>query len=399
MKSLVQHSYIGDGLAERIGEDEYWHVVNSVISIFTAAQWRIPDDLLSYDHFERVISDLDWNSSPGYPYLLQFSTNRDFFEVVNGKPSIGAKQRVWDLVCMQLEKEKSDPVRLFVKPEPHKQSKLDSHRYRLISSVSVIDQIIDHMLFGDFNKKLIEHYMEVPSKVGWSPYLGGWKIVPAGRMVATDKSAWDWTVKEWLVTAEFAVRDNLCANRHTSDKYDCWHHYARLRYKQLYYENVFVTSGGIFLHQKLPGVVKSGCVNTIATNSIMQVLIHHKACLDVNENPRPLWAMGDDTLQYPQADMHEYCRALSRYCKLKEYQAVTEFAGNRFVAGGTVEPLYRAKHAFNLLHVDPAVAPDLCFAYALLYHHSESKDEVLRVLSELGLVPPDEYLSIIFDGE
>lgn len=348
-------------------------MVDSVVSAFTPASWEIPEDLLSYEHFERVLDDLDWNSSPGYPYMLTHATNRQFFDVVDGKPSLASKQKVWDMVTNRLLDGSADPVRLFIKPEPHKQSKLDSYRYRLISSVSIIDQIIDHMLFGTLNKNMIKEHINVPSKVGWTPYTGGWKIVPAGRMVATDKSAWDWTVKEWLVRAEFSVRVNLCRNRFDEDKYRLWYNYATMRYKHLYYENVFVTSGGALLQQKLPGVVKSGCVNTIATNSIMQVIIHHVACLDIGESPRPLWSMGDDTLQYSQEDMQGYCKALSRYCKLKEYQEVTEFAGNRFEQGGIIEPLYKGKHAFTLLHVDPEIATDLCFAYSLLYHRSESK--------------------------
>lgn len=395
---MAVHSHIGDGLADDIELDKHWQIVNATVAAFAAAEWKIPEDFLEYTHFERVILGLDWNSSPGYPYLLKWSTNRDMFEVRDGKPSVAAKQRAWDMVMQRLLVEDADPVRLFVKPEAHKQSKLDSHRYRLISSVSVIDQILDHMLFGVMNQNMIDNYMLIPSKVGWSPYKGGWKIVPAGKMVATDKSAWDWTVKDWLVKAELAVRIYLCRNK-GGQLFALWKRYALFRYNKLYTENIFVTSGGDFLRQLQPGVVKSGCVNTIATNSIMQVLIHHRACIDIDEAPKLLWAMGDDTLQYPQDDMQKYCKALSNYCMLKEYQMKTEFAGNEFNIGANVEPLYRAKHMFNLLHVDPKVAPDLCFAYALLYHRSKGKDAMTKVLSELGLLVPDEYLDHVFDGE
>lgn len=398
MKSLVVHSTIGDGLETDIDKNEYWKIVNYTTSQFAMAEWYIPEDFLEYTHFERVINDLDWNSSPGYPYLLQWSTNRQMFQVEDGKPSLPAKQMVWDLVMNRIQSEECDPVRLFIKPEAHKQEKLDNYRYRLISSVSVIDQIIDHMVFGMMNKQMIENYMYIPSKVGWSPYAGGWKIVPAGRMVATDKSAWDWTVKEWLVKAELQVRAALCRNI-GNNTYELWQAMAARRYKQLYIKNLFITSSGDLLRQKQYGVVKSGCVNTIATNSIMQVLIHARACININEEPRMLWAMGDDTLQYPQRNMDKYCKALSLYCRLKEYHQVTEFAGNRFEVGGRVEPLYKAKHMFNLLHVDPEVAPDLCFSYALLYHRSKFRGTMIRILSELGLISPDEYLDLVFDGE
>lgn len=395
--SLIAHSQLGDGLETDIGHRESSFLIEAVVADYAAAEWNVPEDFMTFQHFTRVVENLDWSSSPGYPYLLTYSTNALMFQVVDGKPSIEALTRVWGLVSQRLLNRDADPVRLFVKPEPHKQSKLDSHRYRLISSVSVIDQIVDHMIFGDFNKAVINNYMMLPSKVGWSPYKGGWKIVPAFRMIATDKTAWDWTVKEWLVNSEFEVRRELCRTR--GELYRDWINLAAWRYKKLYYDNVFVTSGGHMLRQKEPGVVKSGCVNTIVTNSIMQSIIHHRACMDIGEMPRPLWSMGDDTLQYPQRDMQKYLEALSRYCLVKESSNKTEFAGNSFETGGIIEPLYHAKHCFNLLHVDPNLKSDIALAYSLLYHRSRKKRIMEEILTQLGRLPSDSILDMIVDGE
>lgn len=394
---MAVHSHLGDDLETNPDKTETLLAVNRTIADFAMAEWEIPDDFLSYDHFERVLMNLEWDSSPGYPYLLQFSTNREMFQVKYGLPSAERKMMVWQLVTNRLMNLDSDPIRLFVKPEPHKQTKILQHRYRLISSVSVIDQIIDHLLFGPMNQAMVDNYMHIPSKVGWSPYVGGWKIVPAGRMVATDKTAWDWTVREWLVTAEFAVRRGLC--RTVGPTRDQWEMLAAWRYKELYKKPLFVTSGGDLLRQKAPGVVKSGCVNTITTNSIMQVIVHNLACLGIGEEPRAIWAMGDDTLQYPQENMERYLKELGRYCILKEYQRKTEFAGNEFLPGSVVEPIYFGKHAFNLLHVDPDLKQDIAFAYSLLYHRSSRKKEIVNVLAELGILPLEEALDMIFDGE
>lgn len=397
MKSLAVHSKLGEGLEEVLDENLISEAVHQTIYSFAEAQWEIPEDFMLYSHFERVVRELDWNSSPGYPYLLQYSTNRQLFQVEDGEPSLAAKLMVWELVNKRLELLDADPVRLFVKPEPHKLEKISTGRLRLISSVSVVDQILDHMIFGEMNQQITDNYMELPSKVGWSPYGGGWKIVPAGRMVATDKKAWDWTVKEWLVQAELRVRSGLCKTR--GWRKELWLKLAAWRYRKLFIENIFVTSGGHFLRQLRAGIMKSGCVNTIHTNSIMQFILHIICCLLTNQIPRAFWSMGDDVLQALLEDMKAYLRAMSKYCLLKPACSKTEFAGNEFKPGGVVEPLYHSKHCFNLLHVDPSLKREMTYAYSLLYHRSSKSEMVNKILNQLGLVPEPEFLSSIFDGQ
>jgi hypothetical protein len=46
-----------------------------------------------------------------------------------------------------------DPVRVFIKAEPHSTNKVNQDRWRLIFAVSVVDQIIERLLCGDQNKK------------------------------------------------------------------------------------------------------------------------------------------------------------------------------------------------------------------------------------------------------
>lgn len=258
-----------------------------------AASWAIPDDFLTKEHYKRVVSGLDWTSSPGYPWLLQHTTNAALFQVKNGVPSELAIDAVWQVVEDRLKNGGVDPIRLFVKPEPHKQKKLDNRAYRLISSVSVIDQIIDGMLFGEMNEALISNFLEVPGKVGWSPYVGGWKVMPIFGNVSLDKSAWDWSVNSWIVQEVLELRMELCKNLNSR-----WVELAQWRYKELFEKPLFVTSGGLLLRQKQPGVVKSGCFNTIADNSIAQDILHVRVCVEMGIPVGDLMSMGDDTTQH-----------------------------------------------------------------------------------------------------
>lgn len=353
------------------------------------------EDVLTRGRVRWAIGRLDWRSSPGYPYCLTFQDNGKLFNVRNGEPDPAAVETFVTIVLDQISERKTDPIRLFIKPEPHTQKKLSEGRYRLISSVSVVDQIIDHLLFGDQNDAMTENYMHLPSRVGWSPYLGGWRWVPQGDVVAIDKSSWDWTVTPWLLQAAMEVRIAL---RSGPSEDTSWSDLVRWRYKSLFGQPLFVTSGGHLLRQKEPGVMKSGCVNTITDNSIMQVILHTWVCMRLNIAPGKLWAMGDDTLQEKPRDIYAYLRELSRYCIVKQALAKAEFCGHEF-KGDVVDPVYFGKHCFNLLHLNDSVAADITRSYSLLYHRSPKRQLIRAVVGELREeFPSSATLDCIFDG-
>nr|QVG74741.1 hypothetical protein 2 [Virus sp.] len=340
------------------------------------------------------------NSSPGYPYLKQATNNRDLFKDADGCWRKDRVDWMWLLVSDRLSnKSKADPIRLFIKPEPHSQKKMSSKRYRLISSVSVADQIIDHMVFGDLNAILIANWHKIPSKPGWSFLHGGWKMMPPsdGSWVAIDKSSWDWTVQLWLLELVLEARLRLCKT--VGALKNKWFEYAYYRFQQLYLECVFITSGGHLLRQLRPGALKSGCVNTIADNSLMQYLLHLRVVFSLGWSPGVIMSMGDDTLQQEPEDLQLYLQELQSYCIVKQHERLVEFAGFRF-DGMRVEPAYRAKHSFNLLHVDDAVLPDVAVAYSLMYHRSKYRLWMRSLFESMGLeLPSLEYFDAIFDGE
>ncbi|UXD80023.1 putative RdRP [Myrmica rubra virus 7] len=361
-----------------------------------AVAWQLPEDFLSYDHYCRVVKNLDWNSSPGLPWMRQSATNRILFEVIDGVPSELALMRVWEVVRKRLEDRDCDPIRLFIKPEPLKRRKLEQGSYRLISSVSVVDQIIDGMLFGTMNDLVIENYLQTPSKVGWSPYNGGWKIMPVFGMKSLDKRAWDWSMQAWVVEFLFELRKSLMIKtRHSK----LWEDLALWRYRMLFESPLFMTSGGLLLRQLLAGVMKSGCFNTIIDNSMAQDFLHVRVCLELGLEVGDLMSMGDDTTQRKFKLFSEYVDRLSQYCHVKEVVDANEFAGHRFRLC-YVEPLYRGKHAFNLLHMDPRYEDDMALSYSLLYHRSACRDYIRNLFEDMGLyVPSLRTLDVIYDGE
>nr|AWA82270.1 putative RNA-dependent RNA polymerase [Tama virus] len=395
MRSLKYHSTLRQGLRTDgpVGPFRTM-LLENVVEEFRAAEWSIPEDFMQFSHFERVVASLDWTSSPGYPYMRRAPSNRDLFKVVEGVPNPERVAHMWGIVQMRLAARDSDPIRLFIKSEPHKLKKLEDGRYRLISSVSVVDQIIDHMLFGTFNEKVVENWPYVPSKVGWSPYLGGWRSIPfSGNWLALDKQSWDWTLQPWMIELVLEARFKLCTN--VTEE---WLDLATWRYKELFVNPVFITSGGFLFRQVNPGVMKSGCVNTIIDNSICQVILHHRVCQELDIIPGSIMCMGDDTLQEIPERLREYVDLMGSFCKVKDPVFKTEFAGMHF-RGCRIEPSYRGKHAFVLLHADQKIFPSLADSYALLYHRSNYGNIVKRVLSLMGHSGvSDAKLDAIVDG-
>lgn len=316
-------------------------ILRTATEMYKSARWRLPEDFLQESHFRRVVrTRLDWTSSPGYPYLLRSTNNGQLFKF---SPETGPDEEVlhhiWSQVQDRLEgRLPADPIRLFIKAEAHSKKKLESEKYRLISSVSVVDQIIDHMLFADANDASLANYMDIPSKAGWSCFGGGWRHIPEEEWMATDASAWDWTERLWLIDLTLKLKQALCDNATEQ-----WLQLSAWRYKELYVAPVFVTSGGMLLKQKNPGVQKSGCVNTIRDNSDAGALLHIRVCLELGLPVTPIMKMGDDTLQEKPRLLKEYLELLGQYCVLKSVTMKNEFAGFLF-RGRRVEPVHRGKH-------------------------------------------------------
>lgn len=392
---MVYHCQLHEGLRDDFPVPAMrTRIMSAAKAIYEAATWELPDDFLEFTHYERVLGRLDWTSSPGYPYLRRATNNRQLFKVADdGSIDAGRKLWMWDLVSQRLKNRTSDPIRLFIKPEPTKIKKLEAGRYRLISSVSVADQIIDHMLFGDMNDKLIDVWPHIPSKPGWSHLIGGWRHVPKETWIAADKTGWDWTVRMWLIDLVLSLRASLCSNL-TQE----WVDLARWRYTELFASPLFIASNGMLMRQKRPGVMKSGCVNTISDNSMMQCLLHLRVCFELEIEPGELWSMGDDTLQSPMQNRAQYFDKIAQYCKIKQCIEANEFAGFRF-RDRNVEPLYRGKHAYTLLHLDPAIKDDLADAYMLQYHRSKHRAYLADMFTKMECkLRSDEEYDLIFDG-
>lgn len=240
-----------------------------------------------------------------------------------------------------------DPVRLFVKNEPHKKSKLDEGRVRLISSVSTPDKTIEWVLYKHLCELEINNWKDIPSKPG----IGFTEesneavyddIINSGLdMASSDVRGWDMGVKQYEIE-DNAERIILLCDNPSED----WQHLVRAK-AILESESIYQFSDGVLVEPTFPGLVNSGKLMTSCGNSWMRV---RKADL---VGSRKTIAAGDDCIESYVPD------AVAKYLALgiviKQYEPIKdefEFC-SRVYKNGSSYAVNRTKMLMNLLHTKP----------------------------------------------
>lgn len=263
---------------------------------------------------------------------------------------------------------------MFIKDEPHSAKKIAEGRWRIISAFSVEDQVLDRVLFYPWVKVEIRSPMDGVAKAGWAPVPAGYQRLvrefPAETSVAVDKSAWDWTMPDWVVKGYVDVKLEQCVN--SNDRYErlVW---GRIR-QVLGPDCLVQEPNGFVWRQDCWGLMKSGFFLTLSMNSMAQLLQHALATERSGVEFGRIWAMGDDTIvsaRWTDEDLAKYEKALATTgCVVKKCGREREFAGFNFVETGgktLVVPLYPTKHEFSLRYLDEKVASDTQLAFQLLY--------------------------------
>ncbi|DAZ87613.2 TPA_asm: P1-P2 fusion protein [Paspalum notatum polerovirus] len=246
-----------------------------------------------------------------------------------------------------------DPIRLFVKGEPHKQSKLDEGRYRLIMSVSLLDQLVARVLFQNQNKREIALWRAIPSKPGFglstdaqsrefvqnlarqcgvdtTMLLQDWQLYT----VPTDCSGFDWSVAEWMLHDDMEVRNRLTRNNTELTKRlrACW--------LKCISNSVLCLSDGTLLAQRVAGVQKSGSYNTSSSNSRIRVMAAYHC--------GATWAMamGDDALESVDTNLDVYKNLGFKV----EVSKQLEFCSHVFEKEDLARPVNQNKMIYKLLY-------------------------------------------------
>lgn len=345
----------------------------------------------SWENYVRIVHNLDMQSSPGYPYCNQAPTIGAWFKFDGISVDSLRLKQLWYDVKLVFDDRYDTILKVFIKLEPHKRTKILKDRWRLIMCSPLPVQVAWHMCFDQLNDLEIDKSYFIPSQHGmlipggaWKQYYNLWKTLDL--TAGLDKEAWDWTAPFWAIMDSLELRFRLC--RGPKDLIDDWKQKSTLLYRHMFEDPKILLSSGELFQQTIPGIMKSGCVNTISDNGHCQQECHaisaYRQGLPLEPFPR---SGGDDTLH-----KYEHVVDLSVYKSfgifVKSVSETTEFLGHSFDERGML-PLYLSKHIFKSLYIKPEDIETYLDAMARMYCHDEDLFEFWQTIAlKKGVVLP-----------
>lgn len=336
---------------------------------------------LTYDSVRRYILErVDWTSSPGWPFKKYAPTNAVLFGHDGVRPMEEKIESFFPFVQMRwdelLNGPAISPIYPFIKDEPTKIQKLKEGRPRIISAVSLVDTIIHYHLYGEWLDNMLSLATVLPNMGGWAPCSGGHRLIKNlfDDPIARDLSHFDWSVTATYVWLMVRLIENLCLNPDLR-----WITRFRNSMRALYRYPVFKINSNLSFQQNCWGIQKSGCLGTLAFNTVWQVATNTSICHSLGKVWRGI-AMGDDTLEQNLGiSDYDYAKYLSQYGMInKETEHRFVFAGFNFDNYGAV-PEYRSKQFFALLYKDKELAESL-ESYQFNWHFDPRVSALIRKL-------------------
>lgn len=266
-----------------------------------------------------------------------------------------------------------DPVRFMIKKEPHPPRKIQSGKYRLISVVSIVDQVIDRLLCKTQNQTEIANWLDCPSSPGISLQDRGLaafanKVFSYQTEIASnDVSGWDWSVQAHEHVWEAEMRWKLMGSPQGPLR-----GLLRLR-AHLVINSVFCLPNGRLFKLYKPGIMLSGLYCTSSSNSRIRVRLAHL----VGSN----WAraMGDDCVAEPIPDAANRYALYGRKVRDQVKSADTfGYCSRTFRRGELAYPETIAKTVFN--YCNGQLLPEQFPQLAMEIRHFKGKDKVLAAI-------------------
>ena len=211
-----------------------------------------------------------------------------------------------------------DAIKLFIKGEPHNSQKVRQGRLRLISSSSLIFQVVERVVFTDITKECVANWESCFSKPGIGFNEEKNKVMydelvlmfdRFQRIFSNDVSGWDWSVFFQLVqeSCNFIIDKALEDVSDTSFKV-VWRQFMN-NYVHFITTALFCTSDGQVYQifggdgEAIRGIMKSGLFVTGFLNSIMRALLEVTLAFEAGASDVACATMGDDCLRYCSVDI------------------------------------------------------------------------------------------------
>jgi len=255
----------------------------------------------------------------------------------------------------------TDPVKVFIKDEPHSLKKISTGKLRIIAAVSLKEQIKTKLLANAQNKAEIANWESCPSKPGMGLHDEGMRVLAANarsilrhgqRISCTDISGWDWSMQYWELMLDAKLRIQLAGSTNDS----VFGLFTR-QHAHFVAASVFITPNGHMWEQTILGGQLSGDQNTSSTNSRGRICASLFARILAGE---PLLkdglfdinAAGDDCFERAFPGLKDGLEAIGHKVKDETYYDSVEgfeFCSQIFSEDGTARPSDPSKTFFRFL--------------------------------------------------
>lgn len=348
-----------------------------------------------------MLYDLDFTSTPGYPYNIQAPTIGDWLKWNGVSYSDTQANLLWVEVQKFLSGDFSSHVyKVFPKMEVHNPSKVKDGRWRLIMSPSLACQVAWRMMFSEFQTSLMDSTGKHPCYSGAVYPGGGWRWLRnqfrrKGFNFCIDKRAWDQNAPGWIFKACLKLIFRLCRNPSKS-----WKKAVAAAFRDAFSHSVLLLPDGRLVRQKFDGLMKSGLFLTITINSLAQYILHCVAWSRAfpQTTPSDLASTGDDTGQPKPPDVQRYLHYLALSgCVVKEAIEGLEFMG--FDLDKDACTIYPEKHIASFSYLNPDLYAEVLDSYLRIYANSPDRHYWRKIANILGVtVRSDSYYKYFWNN-
>lgn len=378
-------------LYDTVSDTEIEYVLHELEKQFRLVSTPLPDGWNTRKRFDKVLLQLDKQSSPGWPLMREAPTIGRWLFADGPFPIPRKADTLWAMVQDVFSGNYNHIFKTFIKMEPHTKKKALEGRWRLIMMCSLPNQVAWHMAVGHLEDRFLDMY-RCPLAHSLIYFGGGWKrfrrfYQQHNLSWCADKSGWDWNSPGWVyvVCRELRKRLTIGATKE-------WERVIDILYDDAYFTSVLMLVDGTLVRQEKPGLMKSGLVVTIGDNGIAQLALHIRAERRIGVRTKTMIiATGDDTFQQPPEDEKAYISALtSSGCIVKEYGRGTDFMGFEILSTGFY-PKYFAKHVATLRYQKDEYLQETLESYLRIYAYDDLRSGFFRSCGEkLGFTFPSK---------
>lgn len=348
------------------------------------------------ERLEWLVEHVNRDASPGLPWAVLGKTNAQLIDhhkellidICVRRIKLLSDVSLSDLYDMTAEerilKGYNDPSRMFVKDEPHKRTKVQEGRNRIIMSVSIADKLIQMYMRKFIHDLGIKNWKSVPNKPGISfdaeTNKWMWKHVTENFQCSTDVSGFDFSYQEWDKEFEVDLKIALC-----NDPTPFWKHLMHA--SRICLSNIVLsTSDGRLFKLTWKGLLLSGEYLTGECNST----VRNMKAEQVGSGPSE--SMGDDCVE--QAINDPYLKYAEIGITLKVCDPITdtfEFC-SRIYTRDKSWLVNDAKLLMNLVHAN--VSTGAQYRSALRAFEQDMADhpnftKFMQDLEKVGFLRPD----------